>query len=78
MPGEFYAFCVRGNSQPWPFPNSLMIAFTADYDSGKITINEDEIKDAGWFKADSLPYIPDKVSIARQLIDWFAESSKEL
>jgi NAD+ diphosphatase len=60
-------------SQPWPFPNSLMIAFTADYSGGEITIDEKEIVDAGWFLAEDLPTIPEKISIARRLIDWFVD-----
>ena len=58
-------------SQSWPFPNSLMIAFTAEYNKGEISIDKEEILDAGWFKADKLPLIPEKPSIARDLIDWF-------
>jgi NAD+ diphosphatase len=58
-------------SQPWPFPNSLMIAFTAEYDKGEISLDEKEIAAAGWFKADKLPKIPGKPSIAKDLIDWF-------
>jgi NAD+ diphosphatase len=58
-------------SQPWPFPNSLMIAFTAEYDIGDISIDEEEILDAGWFKASDLPHTPGKPSIAKDLIDWF-------
>jgi len=58
-------------SQPWPFPDSLMIAFTARYESGKIEIDDKEIVEAGWYRADNLPQIPGKLSIARQLIDWF-------
>ena len=61
-------------SQPWPFPNSLMIAFVAEYAQGKITIDGSEITDAAWFSKDKLPQIPPGISIARQLIDWFAES----
>lgn len=38
-------------SQPWPFPDSLMIAFTAEYKSGEIKIDENEIIEARWFKA---------------------------
>jgi len=60
-------------SQPWPFPNSLMIAFTAEYRGGEIRIEESEIVDAGWYTAGKLPPVPDRVSIARRLIDWFAE-----
>jgi len=59
-------------SQPWPFPNSLMIGFTAEYAGGEIRLEEKEIAEAGWFAADSLPGMPPKMSIARRLIDWFA------
>lgn len=62
-------------SQPWPYPDSLMIAFTAQYAGGTITIDGSEILDAGWFSAGNLPSIPPKISIARQLIDWFSEKS---
>ena len=58
-------------SQPWPFPDSLMLGFTADYASGEILTDKTEILDAHWFTADSLPRIPGKISIARRLIDWF-------
>lgn len=58
-------------SQPWPFSSSLMIAYTAEYDSGEINIDEKEIVEAGWYKTDDLPMIPTSISIARQLIDWF-------
>ena len=60
-------------SQPWPFPDSLMIGFTAQYESGEIQIDGDEIIEAGWYAPDCLPQIPGKLSIARQLIDWFVE-----
>lgn len=58
-------------SQPWPFPNSLMIAFVTDYATGEIRVDGSEIIDAAWFARDRLPQIPPKISIARQLIDWF-------
>jgi NAD+ diphosphatase len=58
-------------SQPWPFPDSLMIGFTAQYDSGEIKIDGEEIVEAGWYTIDNLPQLPGKLSIARQLIDWF-------
>lgn len=63
-------------SQPWPFPDSLMVAFTADYAGGEIEIDRSEIADAGWFSADQLPPIPPKISIARQLIDWFSGTNQ--
>ena len=62
-------------SQPWPFPDSLMIGFTAEYESGEIKIDETEITDARWFEPDKLPTIPGKISIARKLIDWFVDKS---
>jgi NAD+ diphosphatase len=58
-------------SQPWPFPNSLMVAFTAEYSKGEISTDKKEILDAGWFKSNELPLIPEKPSIAKDLIDWF-------
>jgi NAD+ diphosphatase len=61
-------------SQPWPFPDSLMIGFTAEYLSGEIKIDKTEIVEAGWFNPEKLPTIPGKISIARQLIDWFVET----
>ena len=61
-------------SQPWPFPNSLMVAFTAEYSKGEICIDQEELLDAGWYKTDKLPLIPEKPSIARDLIDWFIAS----
>ena len=63
-------------SQPWPFPDSLMVGFTARYAGGEISIDKEEIVDAGWFTADDLPRIPDKISIARRLIDWFVEKQR--
>ena len=56
-------------SQPWPFPDSLMIAFFADYAGGEITPDQSEIEAADWFPRSALPPLPDPVSIARQLID---------
>ncbi len=60
-------------SQPWPFPHSLMIGFTATYSGGEISIDKTELEDAGWFTVDSLPPLPGKISIARKLIDRFIE-----
>ena len=58
-------------SQPWPFPHSLMVAFTARHAGGEIAIDGREIVDAGWYRADALPRIPERLSVARRLIDWF-------
>jgi NAD+ diphosphatase len=61
-------------SQPWPFPHSLMIGFTATYAGGEIRSQADEIAEAGWFgRHGDLPQLPGKLSIARRLIDWFLD-----
>jgi NAD+ diphosphatase len=61
---------VYFDSQPWPFPHSLMIAYTAEYASGDIRLEDAEIAEARWFSVDSLPSeLPSKVSIARRLIE---------
>lgn len=63
-------------SQPWPFPNALMIGFTATYASGDIVIDPQELADAAWFHKDNLPQLPPKLSIARKLIDWFVSTDQ--
>jgi NAD+ diphosphatase len=91
-PGENLEECVRreileevgiqvGNiryfgSQPWPFPNSLMVGFIADYAGGEISVDGKEISEAGWFDAHNLPELPSKMSIARKMIDWFVERNR--
>lgn len=88
-PGETLEDCVRREtleeiginitniryfgSQQWPFPNSLMIGFIADYESGEIQVDGEEIVEAEWFEAGHLPVIPEPVSIARKMIDWYVE-----
>lgn len=56
-------------SQAWPFPHSLMIAFVADWDGGEIAPEAGEIEDARWFAVSALPQLPHRLSIARRLID---------
>lgn len=59
-------------SQPWPFPNSLMMAFQAQWLSGEIQVDGKEIHHADWYKkTDALPELPGQGSIARRLIDHF-------
>jgi len=61
-------------SQPWPFPHSLMVGFTADFAGGEIVVDGREITDARWFSANQLPDLPPQLSIARKLIDaWLAD-----
>lgn len=59
-------------SQPWPFPDSLMIAFMAEYESGEIIIDKNEIEEAGWYRYDDLPGRPSmSFSIASTMLDNF-------
>ena len=55
-------------SQSWPFPSQLMLGFTAEYESGDMTLQEDEIADARWFRRDECPASPAPGSIAYRLI----------
>lgn len=91
-PGESFEECVKREvfeevgidvknvqyfaSQPWPFPNSLMVGFVCEYDGGEINVDGVEIVEAGWFTPQDLPMIPDRISIARRLIDWFVEENR--
>ena len=60
-------------SQPWPFPNSLMIGFAARYNGGEIRADGIEIEDARWFTKDNLPALPGSGSVSRYLIDLWLE-----
>ena len=61
-------------SQPWPYPCSLMAAFTAEYAGGEIKLQDDELTAGAFYRRDSLPELPKPPSIARQLIeDWIGE-----
>ena len=88
-PGETLEHCVKreimeevgirvknvryAGSQPWSFPDALMIAFTAEYESGEICVDQVEIIDAGWYRMDAMPDIPSTDSIAGRLIRWYIE-----
>lgn len=57
-------------SQSWPFPHSLMIAFTAEYAGGEVRCDPAEIAEARWFgPGDELPELSPRQSISRALID---------
>ncbi len=90
-PGETFEECVQREvreetgvavgdlsyfgSQPWPFPNSLMVAFTAAFAGGDIVPGDGEIAEAGWFGPAEVMglRIPVPGTIARRLIDWFLD-----
>ncbi len=64
------------HSQPWPFPSSLMLGFTAEACTKKINLNDAELEDAKWFtRSEMLNFeeqekiLPRKVSVSRRLID---------
>ena len=65
-------------SQPWPYPCGLMVGFLAEYDNGDIHLQRSELSRGAWFNRHHLPQIPEKLSIARQIIDyWLDLKSKE-
>jgi NAD+ diphosphatase len=88
-PGESLEECVRREileevgvevdevryfgSQAWPFPDSLMLGFTARWTSGDIRLDETELLDAGWFSPPDLPRLPSGDSISRRIINWYLE-----
>lgn len=60
-------------SQAWPFPNSLMLGYWAEYQGGEIAFDGIEIEDANWYPFDQLPELPSKNTISRYLIDSFLQ-----
>ena len=62
-------------SQSWPFPNSLMLGFTAEYDSGEIKVDGDEILKAKWFKKDEIIRYGSDIRISDWLIQEFIDST---
>lgn len=58
-------------SQSWPFPSQLMLGFVAEYHSGEIKVDGDEIVEADWFDADNLPLVPPAQTISGSLIQTF-------
>lgn len=66
------------SSQAWPFPHQLMIGFFAEYTSGDIRIDDDEIVDAQWFHYSQLPEIPPSDSLSGMMIDEFVKQREKL
>ncbi len=64
-------------SQPWPFPNSMMLGFSAEYESGEIIVDGVEITDANWYDVSNLPGLPSEVSIARKIINRWITSQND-
>ena len=63
-------------SQSWPFPDSLMLGFTADYAGGEITVDGKEIAEADFYSVDDLPVLPNPGSIARRIIEEYIAEMK--
>lgn len=64
-------------SQPWPYPSGIMLGFTADYVGGTIKLQDDELSAGAFYHRDHLPELPQKLSIARKLIDQWLNESEE-
>lgn len=60
-------------SQNWPFPSQLMVGFVASYAGGAVKVDEEELEDARWFPCGQIPTGPSRHSIARYIIDNFAQ-----
>jgi NAD+ diphosphatase len=56
-------------SRPWPFPSGIMAGFTADYAGGRLRPDGKELLDARFFGREALPPLPDKISLARRMVD---------
>lgn len=88
-PGETLEECVRREvmeetgltiknlkyfgSQPWPYPSGIMIGYSAEYESGTIKLQDEELSAGAFYHKSCLPEIPKKLSIARRLIDAWLE-----
>ena len=62
-------------SQSWPFPDSLMLGFVADYAGGEITVDGEEIAEADFYSIDDLPVLPGHGSIARRIIEEYIKDN---
>ena len=81
--GETLEECVRRevmeetgleiNNITWPYPSNLMVGFIADYVSGTIRLQDEELSEGAFFTKDNLPELPRKLSLARKMIDWWLE-----
>ena len=75
---EEVGICVNNvryiKSQSWPFPSQLMLGFIAEYESGEIEPEPEEIEEADWYDIDQLPNIPlPGISVAGELIQYYSE-----
>ena len=92
-PGETLEECVRREvreetsltvgavryfgSQPWPYPSGLMAGFIADYAQGEIILQNEELSAGAFFPRETLPELPNTLSLARRIIDWWINGEDE-
>ena len=88
-PGETLEECVRRevmeetrlrinnlkyfDSQPWPYPSGIMIGYVAEYESGTVKLQDEELNAGAFYDREHLPELPQKLSIARRMIDAWLE-----
>ena len=70
---SYYGFYASAGGCMALFGN-LMIGFIADYVSGEIKLQDEELSSGSFFSKDNLPEIPHKLSLARKMIDWWLEN----
>ena len=61
------------DSQPWPYPSGIMVGYTAEYESGTIKLQDEELNTGAFYDRNHLPELPQKLSIARRMIDAWLE-----
>ena len=61
------------DSQPWPYPSGIMIGYVAEYESGTVKLQDDELNAGAFYDREHLPELPQKLSIARRMIDAWLE-----
>jgi NAD+ diphosphatase len=91
-PGETLEECVRREvfeevgieitnityvaNQPWPYPDQLMVGFTARYAGGELRLDRSELAAGDWYTPDELPDLPSPVSLAYHIITQWVEQRK--
>lgn len=60
-------------SQPWPYPDRLLIGFHGHVSAGEIQLDERAFRQARFFTVDDLPLLPPPISMARRMTDWYAQ-----
>lgn len=64
-------------NQPWPYPSGLMVGYIVDYVDGEIKLQEEELSAGAFYTRENLPQLPNRPSLARQMIDWWLAEGTE-